>query len=66
MRLAQYLSREDLTQAAFAKKIGRSIATVSRIANGLQKPDTDTVLAIEDATRGAVRFRDLMPERSAA
>lgn len=58
MRLSEYLKKNVLTQSAFAEKIGRSIASVSRLANGRQKPDLDTLLAIERETDGKVRACD--------
>jgi transcriptional regulator with XRE-family HTH domain len=58
MKLAEYLTRHNITQAAFADMIEMSVASVSRIANGLQRPDLDTLLAIKRATRGKVGLDD--------
>lgn len=58
MKLADYLDAHGLTASAFAGKIGRSIATVSRIARGLHSPDWPTMRAIAEATSGAVQPND--------
>lgn len=58
MHLADYLRDHEITLAAFAERIGRSPATVSRLANGKQLPDWDTVRAIRRATKGAVTAND--------
>jgi transcriptional regulator with XRE-family HTH domain len=66
MRLAEYLRAQDLTLAAFAVRIGRSEATVSRIARGKHRPDWDTMEAIAQATDGCVTPNDFQPADSAA
>jgi transcriptional regulator with XRE-family HTH domain len=58
MKLAEYLKSAGTTQEAFAARIGRSGASVSRLVNGLQKPDFDTMLAIDQATEGKVTVAD--------
>ena len=58
MRLADYLRREGLTASAFARRIGRSEATVSRILRGINRPDWSTLEAIRKATDGAVTPND--------
>lgn len=69
LTLAQYLVDEKLTLEIFAGRIGRTAATVSRIARGRHKPDWDTMEAIERATGGKVTpnsFRDAEPIRRAS
>lgn len=55
--LARYLDEHGKrgTQLALATKIGVSEATVSRYAAGLRKPGLAHALAIEKATKGAVK-----------
>ena len=68
MFLAAWLVAEKMTQAEFAAKIGRSDASISRLCNGLQKPDFATLLAIERETGGQVTtkdFADLDPNQPA-
>ena len=70
MRLLDYLTENDLTQAAFAKQIGRDRSTVNRVANGQVDPDGETVRAIHRATGGQVTADDLFglssPDETAA
>ena len=58
MTLKDWLNHKDVTASDFAKKIGRSAPTVSRILRGINKPDWETMLAIEAATEGAVTPND--------
>ena len=58
MKLTDYLKREDITVTEFGLKIGRSAATVSRIARGVNQPDWDTMGAIAAATKGEVEPND--------
>ncbi|MAG24662.1 hypothetical protein CMI47_03695 [Candidatus Pacearchaeota archaeon] len=58
MQLADYMSREGLTLEAFAQRIDKTAATVSRIARGINRPDWSTMLAIEEVTGGEVRPND--------
>ena len=58
MRLADYLRDRKIRNADFAKRIGRSDASVSRLARGLQRPDWDTLEAIRRETEGAVTAND--------
>lgn len=65
MHLAEYLRTKEIKLAEFATRIGRSPATVSRLANGKQQPDWDTVKAIRRATKGAVTANDFDIETAA-
>lgn len=58
MKLAAYISEENLTLEAFGVLCGRSTATISRLARGLHKPDWATMEAIEKATGGRVQPND--------
>lgn len=58
MKLLDYLSREGLSHSEFAKRIDRSVSTVSRLARELTFPDWPTMTAIEKATGGDVTPND--------
>jgi transcriptional regulator with XRE-family HTH domain len=53
-QLTSYLQRHGLSQREFAVMIGRSEATVSRLAKGSQRPSLDLLLSIAKVTRGEV------------
>lgn len=60
MTLDQYLrsgrkSAQDLSDAT-----GLTVASISRIRNGLQKPSYDAIRALVEATGGDVRSDDLL------
>ncbi|WP_092886859.1 helix-turn-helix transcriptional regulator [Roseicitreum antarcticum] len=52
--LSAYLSREGIRQGDFAKRVGLTQATVSRLARNAMRPRLETALTIERATGGAV------------
>lgn len=59
MRLADYLKTNDLTYAAFARRIGSEHArTVERYAKGRQRPNFTMMAAIVEATGGEVTPND--------
>lgn len=66
MKLATYLKENGLTLHAFGQQIGRTPATVSRLAREKHQPDWSTVAAIERATNGAVTANDFTPSDSEA
>ena len=51
--LAQYLKDENLTQAAFAARVGVKQATVSKLCAG-KKPSLELACRIDRETKGAV------------
>lgn len=66
--LARYLKENSLSRALFAKRMGTSEATVSRLINGHRKPSPALTLRIEDLT-GIPRSRlrpDIYPSESEA
>ena len=65
-KLTQYLDREKLTLETFGNRIGRSPATVSRLARGVNKPDWKTAEAIELATQGEITISDFRESNQAA
>lgn len=58
MTLDEYLTEQNITAAAFAKRIERAVSTVTRIRKGDQHPDSDTLQSIVYATNGAVTPND--------
>lgn len=62
MTLLEYLEAEGLTLDDFGARIGRSGATVSRIARGVVQPSWDTMRKIEAATKGKVQPNDFRSE----
>jgi len=58
MRLSEYLRVNEVTLADFAGQVGRSAATISRIARGVNDPDAETLRQIVRATNGAVTPND--------
>jgi len=61
MKLSEWLAQADETADAFAKRVGVSAPTISRLARGVNRPDWTTVRKIADATSGAVTAEDWMP-----
>lgn len=52
--LSQYLTAEGVSQVTFAAAVGRTQATISRLASGEARPSLKLALAIEHATSGRV------------
>lgn len=60
MTLKDWFSETGVTQREFAHRIGRSEATVSRLVNGVNRPDRATIRAIHKETGGAVTPNDFI------
>jgi len=58
MKLAVYLAQADLTDRAFAKRLGVSTAFVHRLKAGRRLPSLSVLRRITDLTRGNVRAED--------
>ena len=58
MHISLYMRRNALSDDDFARIIGRSRATVSRIRRGKVRPDWDTIQRIRTATKGSVTAND--------
>lgn len=58
MKLSEYLEAHRLSFSEFAKRIDRSVSTVSRLARGEHRPDWPTIDLIAEATNGAVQPND--------
>ncbi len=65
MTLADYLTREKTSPAAFAEKVGVPASTISRILKGDRSPRLETIAKIEEATDGAVTANDFMAAHAA-
>lgn len=65
MTLAEYLKNNGLTATEFALRIGRSVSTVTRAANGEVIPDVVTMRSIKSETDGQVQPNDFYRERGA-
>lgn len=65
MKLAQYLTDNDLKPAAFADRIGVAPSTITRILRGERKPQLDLIRKIKAGTDGQVTADDFMEEVAA-
>lgn len=62
MRLAEYLKLENLTAAAFGRRIGASRSVVVRWALGERMPRPEAMQRINKATEGKVSPQDFYSE----
>lgn len=60
MKLAEYLQAHRITRAAFGARVGVTHGAVSKWCGGA-RPDWPQMLAIHDATGGAVTPNDWLP-----
>lgn len=58
MTLQEYLEKYDLTEAEFAAKIGKNQTTVGRYKRRTLTPRPPVIAQIQEATKGAVKFKD--------
>jgi predicted transcriptional regulator len=67
MKLASYLSDNNISHEAFAEMIGTSQVAVSRYAKGVRTPRREIMLRIAQATGGQVAPADffLVEEQAA-
>lgn len=66
MRLADYLSTNEISDAAFASRIGVSRQALHRYRRGERMPRPDQLHRIREATDGAVTADDFLPARDSA
>jgi transcriptional regulator with XRE-family HTH domain len=59
--LDSYLTEKKITDAAFAKTLGRSRSLVTKLRHGVAKPSAEIALKIEIATERQVCLADLLP-----
>jgi len=60
MTLYEWLRKHETSQAAFARRVGVSPASIARYLSGVRYPRPAIMCAIERATGGAVQPRDLI------
>ena len=60
MKLNDFLSRRGVSKSAFAHTIGTSVATVSRIGDGIVVPRRELLVRIYHETDGLVTPNDLV------
>lgn len=65
MTLAAYLEKHGLTQAEFGRRVGMSRLVISRYARGIRFPRPSSIKAIQEATRGKVKFDDYLTREEA-
>ena len=65
MRLIDYLKKEGISQATFARKIKLSPAGICRIIKGNRFPKPSTVAKIDFWTKGEVTYEDFLKEAQA-
>lgn len=65
MKLDQYLEREGITAAEFARRIERGRSAVTRWANGKRIPDPESMRRIAEATNHKVEPNDFYQEAAA-
>ena len=58
MKLGEWLEKRNITQQAFADRIGKSQAAVSRYISGKIMPSRETVKRIREETKGKVGLDD--------
>jgi transcriptional regulator with XRE-family HTH domain len=58
MKLEEYLSRNGITQLAFAEKANIHPVNISQYINGRRIPKLGTMIKIREATNGAVDIQD--------
>jgi predicted transcriptional regulator len=60
MKLNDFLSAEGISMGAFAKTVGTTTATISRVSDGTVVPRKALMERIHDATGGLVTPNDLV------
>ena len=60
MKLGEWLKQEEITQAAFAERIGSGQGHVSDLVHGKVRPRLESIARIQTATNNAVTAQDWM------
>ncbi len=63
MKLSEYLDERGIPIAAFARKLGISAATIHHILKENRDLRLSVAVRIEEATKGSVVCRELLPNR---
>lgn len=66
MQLSEYLASKRIRLQDFADLIGLSVPTVSKLANGVNRPTFATMEAILKATGGEVTANDFAAQHRSA
>lgn len=64
MKLKEYLTKSDITQAQFGRKTGISVAALSQYITGKAVPSLQTAVKIWKATKRKVRPEEWIDETS--
>ncbi len=62
MTLEQYLRQERISQAWFAKQVGTTEATISRIRRKLVMPKLDLAIRIVEESQDQITLKELLAE----
>lgn len=62
MNLKTYLEKNGMTQVAMAEKIGANQGFFNQWVHGIRPIPVRYAVAIEEATGGAVRCEDMLPD----
>lgn len=63
MKLNDFLRENELSKSAFAAAIGTTVATISRIGDGLVVPRRSLLVRIHEETGGMVTPNDIVGVR---
>lgn len=63
MDLKEYLEKNFIIKAGFAKKIGLNVSTLHNILQGRAYPSAKTAQKIVELTNGEVTFEDLFKKK---
>jgi predicted XRE-type DNA-binding protein len=58
VKLKEWLAQQAMTQEAFAKLLGSDQPHVSDLVRGKIRPRLDSIVKIEEVTKGAVKAQD--------
>jgi DNA-binding transcriptional regulator YdaS (Cro superfamily) len=65
MRLDEWMALHGYNDERMAELIGVNQSTVNRIRNGVQKPSGETIVKVEEATKGQVSAKDFFSRNQA-
>ncbi len=64
MKLREYLKEHGIVHSFFAKQVGTTSAQLSVWVSGKVKPRLETIVFIEQITKGKVTVRDWLKDKS--
>ena len=65
MKLKNYLASENITDAVFAKTLGKDRSAITKYRSGKITPPLDVIAMIDKITKGSVSFRDFLSKGGA-